>query len=91
MNMSAVIKVVEIGKNKVVKVEASVNGRHYGAYCPKGYYEYNNIASEAEMLFNIWAQAAVDDEMVLKSFTDAYSFVYKLSMNTDRSAILKAA
>ena len=91
MNMSAIIKVVEIGKNKVVKIEANVNGWHYYAYCPKGHYEYNEIASESEMFFNIWAQAAVADEMVLESFTDAYPFIEKLSANTDRSAMLKAA
>lgn len=91
MNMSAVIKVVEIGKNKVIKVEANVNGWHYDAYCPKGSYEYNEIASEAQMFFNIWAQAAEADEMVREAYTDAYPFTEKLSTNTDRSAMLKAA
>ena len=91
MNMSAIIKVVEIGKNKVIKVEANVNGWRYDAYCPKGRYEYNEIAAEAEMFFNIWAQVAVADEMVLESFTDSYSFIEKLSANIDRSAMLKAA
>ena len=91
MNMSAVIKIVEIGKNKVIKVEANVNGWHYDAYCPKGHYEYNEIASEAQMFFNIWAQAASADEMVRDGFTDAYPFIEKLSSNTNREAILKAA
>jgi len=82
------IEPIKLGKTPMVRTTMCMCGKTFKAYCARGQYACNEIASEVAMFTQLWGQAA--EELGAK-FTDQFyddaELIHELIGAADRSAM----
>lgn len=83
------IEPIVIGKSRTVRFTATIDGKTYRAYCPRGHYDYNEIHCEVLMWEQLWGQMAESVEGFVDEFYDASKLSEAWGSMVDRTALLR--
>lgn len=87
--LSGRLEPIRLGRNRMVRMTVTINGRDYVAYADRGSYDYNEIRTEVDMFTNIWGQAVADDPSVATAYFDSCKLAEAASGWLDRTALLR--